>query len=499
VRRFSFWERLPFVARLLMTASLALVTAGMAMVYTSVRWDAREAKNNLQAQLDAELQTLPASLSELLVIGDFSTLQQTLDNNVLRPNIDFISYRDTSRVVLESHDKPVEKLAPAWFGALLEFSDLSGKALAKVGGRAYGTLEIHLTAQPAINHIWTRLIQHLSILLLAIALDFLGIWVVLRTGLKPLRALDQGARALEGGDFSVRIPLKGSPELRNSIAAFNRMAESLENLIAEQKRAQEELKVLNSTLEQRVDDEVARNMQQERMLIQQSRLAAMGEMIGNIAHQWRQPLNALGLLLGNIKDSYDFGELTREELDSQVATGTVLVHKMSTTIDDFRNFFRPNKEKVTFSLRRSLLEVREILHSSLIAHNIALEEDCPEDVMVFGYANEFAQALLNIVNNAREAILARHIENGAIRVDIRRENGFGVVRIRDNGGGIPEHILTRIFEPYLTSKPKGTGIGLYMAKTIIENNMDGRILVCNRDGGVEFTLLVPLASPVGSI
>ena len=264
--------------------------------------------------------------------------------------------------------------------------------------------------------------------------------------------------------------------------------------ITGRKQTEEALQRLNDNLEQRVAEEAAKNREKDHLLIQQSRLAAMGEMIGNIAHQWRQPINALSLLLANISDAYDFGELNKEQLDRQVKTGTRLIQQMSTTIDDFRNFFRPDKEKAPFSLIASLAEIKEILGASLAGHNIILEEDVPRDITVTGYANEYAQALLNVINNAKEAILAKNPAVGRIHIEVREESGMAVVRVGDNGGGIPEDVLPKIFDPYFTTKSKGTGIGLYMAKAIIETNMGGRIEVCNSGAGdgAQFTVAVPL-------
>ena len=227
------WERIPFAGRLLVTASLALLIAGALMLYSSVQRDAEEARVDLQTQLQAELNALPPALAELLVIGDFSSLQQSLDRMVQRPLVASLVYRDVSGARLSSRDTPVERRAPAWFAAWLGLSDLSASADAVIGGRAYGSLEVRLTAQPAVNRAWGRLAQQLSILALAILLDFIGIWLVLRTGLRPLRALDAAARALESGDFAARAAAHGGPELRHSIEAFNRMAAS----VAEARRA----------------------------------------------------------------------------------------------------------------------------------------------------------------------------------------------------------------------------------------------------------------------
>lgn len=267
---------------------------------------------------------------------------------------------------------------------------------------------------------------------------------------------------------------------------------ALQSVLDELRRERNALGRLNETLEQRVAEEVEKNREKDHLMIRQSRLAGMGEMIGNIAHQWRQPLNTLSVLLANIEDSYDFGELTKQELSRQIRIGTHLVQQMSRTIDDFRNFFRPNKEKIAFSLSSTLAEIRIILGASLASHNIALEEDMPRDVVVISYANEYAQMLLNLVNNASEAIKQNDVANGRIRISVREENNMAVVCVRDNGGGIPEAVLPKIFDPYFTTKAKGTGIGLYMAKAIIETNMGGSIEVRNIGDGAELRVAVPL-------
>jgi signal transduction histidine kinase len=503
----KFWERLPFVGRLLFTASTALVIAGAVMLYTSARWDAQEMRADLESQLRAELQTVPPSLAEILVIGDFSTLQQTLDSYVRRANVSAVSYRDVSGSVVESRDTPAKVEAPAWFAAWLGLETLSGEADAEIGGRKYGTLRVSISAQEAVNRAWFRLVQHLSILLLAIVLDFIGIWLVLRSGLKPLNALNDASLRLGHGDRGVRLEPSGAPEMQAAAQAFNEMAARIDMLVNslqererqlnraldEQRQAQDNLRRLNDTLEQRVHQETTKNREKDHLMIQQSRLAALGEMIGNIAHQWRQPLNTIGLLFTNIKDAYDFGDLDEQYLEECTQNGMNLTQQMSATIDDFRNFFRPNREKVRFSLNKAIREALAVVEAGYGNDHIELVWQVGEDVSTEGFPSEYSQVLLNLLANARDAILGRQVAAGRVTIMLVRDGKIAILSVRDNGGGIPDEVLPKVFDPYFTTKEKGTGIGLYMSKMIIENNMNGRIEARNNEGGAEFAVITPLA------
>lgn len=266
------------------------------------------------------------------------------------------------------------------------------------------------------------------------------------------------------------------------------VAISLENarLIAEIGR-------FNAELEMRVASELAKNREKDHLLIQQSRLAVMGEMINNIAHQWRQPLNALGLVLGNIKDAQRYDELTSEYLESQEQEARRYIEKMSSTINDFRNFFRPDKESRRFSLNHAIGEAVALVEASFKAHGIELVVDVSQNVEICGFANEYSQVLLNLLTNAKEAIMAHNVAHGRIVVRLRREETQGCVTVSDNGGGISEQVISRLFEPYFSTKEGGTGIGLYMSKMIVENSMGGHIGVRNIAEGAEFSIVVPLA------
>lgn len=269
--------------------------------------------------------------------------------------------------------------------------------------------------------------------------------------------------------------------------------------ITERKRAeqalahkQQQLEELNRSLEQRVKQAVDELRRKDRLLIQQSRQAAMGEMINNIAHQWRQPLNNIGLIIQNLQLQYEAGEMDAEQMAAEVGKAMDVIAHMSRTIDDFRNFFHQDKERQPFVVNQMVSRSLDFLLPGL--KNSGIEVECREDpnVIAYGFPREYMQALLNILNNARDVLLERKVVRPLIRIAIFRENARSVVTIHDNAGGISDEVFPKIFDPYFTTKEqgKGTGIGLYMSKTIIEKNIDGRLTARNVEGGVEFRIEV---------
>lgn len=237
------------------------------------------------------------------------------------------------------------------------------------------------------------------------------------------------------------------------------------------------------------------NQKQEQLLLQQSKLAAMGEMIGAIAHQWRQPLSAIGVSLINLKEAFEYNGLSQEYLDKKIDSAEKNLQFMSKTIDDFRNFYAPSKSKIIFSVQTAIKESINIVDAQMRDHLIKLHfEEKEGNWNINGYPGEFKQVLMNILNNARDAIKEKSTEKltdeGEIIINLIKENDSIIVSIADNGGGIPEEYIDRVFEPYFTNKEqgKGTGIGLYMSKIIIENNMEGSLEVLNSEKGAVFKI-----------
>ncbi|MDR3579288.1 MAG: PAS domain-containing protein [Oryzomonas sp.] len=230
----------------------------------------------------------------------------------------------------------------------------------------------------------------------------------------------------------------------------------------------------------------------EGQLLLQNRFAAMGEMIGNIAHQWRQPLNNIGLIVQNLKYSFASGELSETEFEAEIDKVMQIIQHMSNTIDDFRNFFRKERNVHDFQIAKAVTEAVELLSAALKNSHIEVKLRLEEKIKVSGFKNDYEHALLNIISNAKDVLLERKVKKPLITIRAFRENNLSVVTVYDNGGGIDDSILPKVFEPYFTTKgpSHGTGIGLYMSKIIIEKNMGGRLTVSNIQDGAEFRIEV---------
>ena len=262
--------------------------------------------------------------------------------------------------------------------------------------------------------------------------------------------------------------------------------------ISERIKNEQQLRQFNKSLEERIAQAVDEMRLKDQMMIMQERRAVMGEMIHNIAHQWRQPLNALGLYLQDLPLSYGSPEFNKEYLKASVDKSMQLIDHMSQTINDFMNFFRSDKKTTTFCVNEVIKRTLSLIEKSFQDHQIRISFQVGGDRYVNGYPNEYSQALLNILINARDALVENQSEDARILIQSFAEGDKTVVTITDNAGGIADEIIDRLFDPYFTTKgpDKGTGIGLFMSMTIIEKNMGGRLTVRNTGTGAEFRIEV---------
>lgn len=249
----------------------------------------------------------------------------------------------------------------------------------------------------------------------------------------------------------------------------------------------EELKEFNEKLQDEIEKAVAKNRKQEKLLMQQAKMAEIGSMLESIAHQWRQPLNILGLSMTRLNLSCSIEG--KEDASKVIEIAENQIRYMSETIDDFRNFFKQDKASAEVNILELVKEVEALLSPVLIRKKITLELDIDPTIQANVFPNELKQVLINLLNNASEAI-DLHRGERLIRIECEREDGQCIIRVQDTGGGIPEGIIDKIFDPYFTTKfeSQGTGIGLYMAKMIIEKHFQGRLSVYNTLSGACFEI-----------
>lgn len=239
----------------------------------------------------------------------------------------------------------------------------------------------------------------------------------------------------------------------------------------------------------------------EQLLIQQSKMAAMGEMIANIAHQWRQPISVIAMWANNMLVDVDIGEISLDNLRKYAKNINEQTQYLSQTIEDFRNFFMPNKQKNEFTLKDIIDKTMELVGASFKTHNIEVVQQV-EDVSTTSFKSELAQAILNIIKNAKDLLVTFPKERRRlIFIDVYGKDDEIFIEIKDNAGGVPQDVIDKVFEPYFTTKHKsiGTGIGLYMTESIITKHLEGRIFVENANyeyegqeyTGAKFSVVIP--------
>ncbi len=388
---------------------------------------------------------------------------------------------------------------------------IKGREMFSTAERIAGTKQNELAA---IREKLTISIIVLFVLL-ALAISIISA-ISSRAIIAAIGGLRRGTEIVASGNLDHRLEPRGDDELGQLAMAFNVMTErvksadtNLRNTISalrqeveERKRAEENARDLNQQLETAVaalEEEIAEHQQtgdelrnKEHLLVLQSRQATMGEMIGNIAHQWRQPLNLLAIIVQSLPERGERGDLRVEDLRSCSEKSMKIISHMSQTIDDFRNFFRPDKEKIPFKVCDAVSRALSIIEGSFAGSRIKIETNVTGDPVVNGYPNEFSQVLINILLNARDVLVERRVDNPLVTITIETKAGKSAIAIADNGGGIQEEIMDKIFDPYFTTRgpDRGTGVGLFMSKTIIEKNMNGALTARNVGAGAEFRIEV---------
>jgi C4-dicarboxylate-specific signal transduction histidine kinase len=302
------------------------------------------------------------------------------------------------------------------------------------------------------------------------------------------------------GYYVYSMKLSGA-RLKRETQKLSKLTETLEDKVQERtaelqssKTALEDahwkLDQYKERLEKRVQEEMENVSKKDNLLKEQSRLAAMGEMVDAIAHQWKQPLNAISMAADLIKstpeDDFTFKASEVNEMSNIIHHQ---IDHMTTTLSEFRSFFRPTKESSTFSLAGCIESVKVLLKDELTKNQIEIQQHEQDDIMINGYENEFKHLILNLINNAKDAFIENEIKKRIIAIGYNETNDHILLQVVDNAGGIPKDIIGDIFNPNVTTKgdKEGTGIGLYMSSQIAQKH-NGKLTVQNTKDGARFTL-----------
>lgn len=281
---------------------------------------------------------------------------------------------------------------------------------------------------------------------------------------KPLTSASDELNLIKMGDYSHNIPKKFLNR-KDDIGDFHKAILSIQS---EMKRESEQ------------------NREKDILMIYQSRQAKMGEMIGTISHQWKQPLNTINLILANFYDDYKYNELDDKEFEKTISAIRNIVDNMADTINDFTDFLRPNKESKIFNVEKSIYKALALIEANFKYHRISVQVEVDPEIKIFGCENEFSHVLFNVLNNAIDAIVDSKVEEKLIDIRGFIKNSKAIIEITNTGDHIPEELLEKLYLPYFTTKEdkEGIGIGLYISKVIVEQSMNGKITLENIEDGV---------------
>ena len=286
------------------------------------------------------------------------------------------------------------------------------------------------------------------------------------------------------------ILLENVTEMTNIQQHVIQVANEKALLLQELAQKNKQLQTFNEQMQELVDAEIKKNLEKQKMVEVQSRHSQMGEMIGMITHQWKQPLNAINMIANVLKLKHHKGRLTNDIFDTKIDNILKQTDYMNETVDVFQRFFKPTKEKIEFNLFKTIHIILDLVQHEYALKQINLELKGDQTISIYGYPNEYNQVILAILNNAKDAFLTKPHDTMHIGITIETKDGNSLVTITDNAGGIPEDIIDNIFDLYMTTKSQGTGLGLNIAKSVIELNMQGQISVQNVKDGAKFSIIL---------
>ncbi|MGB6329697.1 MAG: PAS domain S-box protein [Halarcobacter sp.] len=369
-----------------------------------------------------------------------------------------------------------------------EFCKISGYTKEELLGSNHNIIRHPDVSQETFKVLWETILSKKPYKTTARNLCKNGDTVYLNTTITPILDENDEIKEFIAIRYDVTKEVELKKDLEKKDEELKTLNQTLEDRVKDQTR---QLLELNQTLECRVKEEILKNKEKQKMLFWQSRMASLGQMLANIAHQWRQPLTELSITMFNIKKGAKANDI--EKIDEYYKESLQIIENMSRTIEDFSNFFNPNKPKEKFFLDFAIDEAL-VITKKLIEKDNILVKTSYEKVEVFGVLNELSQVIINLIQNSKEAFICNNIKEKKINIAIIKEHNFAIIKYKDNANGASSEIIDKMFEPYFTTKHQsnGTGLGLFMSKMIIEKSLDGTIEVINYKNGLQFDIKIPL-------
>lgn len=465
-------------------------------------------ENNLSSQtyirLDEQKILLQSALAAPLVQMDYATINAILKETKAISNIDYLIVVDKKNNCIASIDWDNCKVLPKTEANPFDDESLADERYdtsipIKLASQTLGSVYLGLSTEFYIDAkkemiFRSILIAVIELILSAILLIAISKWII-----KNLVQLTQMANAIAYGDYTKRIQLDDSKETFELQTSFNIMVNNIQKNIENLEISYKEQKLLSDKLQ----SQLLKNKEQNQLIKQQSRMAALGEMLANISHQWRQPLNAITVHLSSLKIKNDLHLIKESDINETVDSVINYANYLSNTIDDFKNFLSNDTVKEDFSIQKSFEKAKNITSINLINQQITLTILPYDEELIFkGIKNELTQVFINILNNAKDILVEQDLKHKLIQVAFYKKDSYIYITIHDNAGGVKENIIDKIFDPYFTTKhqSQGTGIGLYMSSKIIHEHFNGEIFVQNEDIvvedckylGAKFYILLPI-------
>lgn len=446
-------------------------------------------ENNLSEQtiirLNEQKILLQSALIAPIVQMDYATIDAILKETKAISTIDYLIVIDNKNNCISSigwdncnnlpilEDNPFSKKA-------LEDGRFDTKIPITLASQTLGEVYLGLSTKFFIQAREEMITRSIIIALIELFLSVFLLIMVSKWIIKNLVQLTHTANAIALGDYIQRIELSDSKETFELEKSFNLMTNNIQTNIQKLEISYIKQKKLTDKLKSQLE----KNHEQDLLLKHQTRMAILGEMLNNIAHQWRQPLNAITIHLSGLKLKNELHLIKDEDINETANSVMKYANYLSNTIDDFRNFIQENQKKEYFDVKKSFTKALDIVNASLNNNSITLNIiNNKEELFVNGIINELTQVFINILNNAKDILVEKELEYKLIEVSFYKENSKIIVTIQDNAGGIEKNIIDKIFDPYFTTKheSQGTGIGLYMSSKIIHEHFLGEIIVRNEE------------------